>query len=798
MVLLILLQLDTLGKSILNAYEEHEDLFDDGTDSKFAMACQAIGSMGGMITNIANGIQAYAEMKIPVYDKNGNITSYAKITTNTFKNASKTIGDLITILGNTLMGEYKTHSDWFKDGPDSDMAKISSAIGAMGSMISSIAAGIQSYSELMIPDQWDKDGNPIHFRKMSDTEIKQSGENIKTVITSIVSAISDVYKDNTNLFKLNDDGDSLFTKILDSCMTAGDVISAIAEAIKGYADLKFGDTDKLDGGIFDKASQNIGKVLENIGKAFNKTFIAHKDWFELTETNTLWPFGSKTKPAAGDPPFIKVMKGASMMGNVISTIAEAIHKYAELKFGDDNTASPDNIFDSASKNIATVLITIGNAFETVYENNPKLFKGDNAKRVADGIVKLCVGVSSIGRIIKEFAGMKYIKEYGADGKPIYEKMTKTDFETASENIKTVLTTISTAIDEAADHKIFRNNKKINNMIDAIKKTSSILGVLTASWKKNIDKLTEINNTNVDINSIFGKLESFLTKINELNKKLINGGEENGNILDKIFSNDNSPLENVNALTSSLFDLVSINDQVKDIAFDKLTEGLDSINSSVSKLDNINKLKSHREELNKYVKTVNNINNVKIDKMLRFVNAMNKLASKMGNLDNLTNAISENLTSVLDKLAERMTDAKETINKAETLQNKRQEKINKTIENIKSIMSQKLSIEISQVTDNNTLGGGTTTTSGGNETNTTSNSGGNNTSSMNNNLSETSTDNSTTSNSSQKTGSNKRAQVITNNTIKSSNNIDEKLDQIDNAVQLIKNKLFNSTNPNIKG
>ena len=82
--------------------------------------------------------------------------------------------------------------------------------------------------------------------------------------------------------------------------------------------------------------------------------------------------------------------------------------------------------------------------------------------------------------------------------------------------------------------------------------------------------------------------------------------------------------------------------------------------------------------------------------------MNILATKLGNLDGLTEAISNKLSEELSKLTKELTNAKNVINKAETIQTKRQEIIEKQVKNVKEILGQSLRIEIAQVTDNNTL------------------------------------------------------------------------------------------------
>ena len=57
--------------------------------------------------------------------------------------------------------------------------------------ISNIAEVLQNIASLRLPTKFDKTGKPIGFREMTEDDFTNAGENIRTIITSIVTALSD-------------------------------------------------------------------------------------------------------------------------------------------------------------------------------------------------------------------------------------------------------------------------------------------------------------------------------------------------------------------------------------------------------------------------------------------------------------------------------------------------------------------------------------------------------------------------------------------------------------------------------
>ena len=70
---------------------------------------------------------------------------------------------------------------------------------------------------------------------------------------------------------------------------------------------------------------------------------------------------------------------------------------------------------------------------------------------------------------------------------------------------------------------------------------------------------------------------------------------------------------------------------------------------------------------------------------------------MGNLDNLTTAIAEKLSGVLAELVEKLEESKTTIETAERIQTARHKLIDKSIDKVKEIMENPISVLVSSDT-----------------------------------------------------------------------------------------------------
>lgn len=520
-----------LGESIITSYESHKEWFKNGEDSIFAQACTAIGSMGNMISQIAGGISAYAQLKIPNWsagvNADGTPKQYMKMNEKTFTNAANTINSIVTRIGQTIIDTYKNHSKWFDDGEDSDFVVACTAIGHMGEMIGSIAEGIKSYAELKIPIEY-KNGKAINFRELNKTDFENASKNISTVISTIGGAIIKEFDTHRYWFLVKSEGDTTpFQRVIEGCTAMGEMIGLIAEGVQKYGEGKMPiDWDdngkpikyvKLDPKLYEEAANNIAKVITYIGTAIED--VTKGELF--TRWNSTNVINNVITMYNGILPFI----------GKLSTI---ISNYASLKMADDFNAKgtptkyvkmqPTDI-SKAGENIGSILGAIGTAIVTTVNEHSEIFgdktllfgtnpnpKASPAYRAALAISEITKPIATMSQILAYYSMGKFPYVEGVDdkGKPILKLMKdKFDYNTVKTNVENVLLAIVTPL-----HDVI-NNDKVNdvftkdgdktlgslraaqitamaNQITALTKEIANLGEVAV--KDSTDKLTPIKNT----------------------------------------------------------------------------------------------------------------------------------------------------------------------------------------------------------------------------------------------------------------------------------------------------------------
>ena len=798
-----------LGKTVISTYEQHPDWFDDGEESKFTLACTAISGMGEMIGSVAEGIQSYAELKVPIkWDDKGNPIEYRELNDDIFESASKNIGLIVTNLGESIEKVYNQHPNWFKseliniksgifssESKESDPPFIKAIQGCimMGELISSIAEGIQDYAAGKMPIKWDKNGNPVDWVKMDDGVYSAASQKIGEVITWIGTTIATIYENHKEWFapttvKTKDGGwfgsdefkesDPPFIKAIKSCLLMGNVISNIAEGIQKYAELYMpvydkngvftGKYTKLPDTIFDEAGTNIGKVITGIGKALKLTYENNKELFE-------------------DDKYKDIVNSTSKIGTIISSIAKGIQTYASLRYPVewDKNGNPikfqkmdDTTISDATDKISKILTTIGDTVADVADD--EIFNKFNIAKVnnmLESMKKTSSVISMMAKTIRMYATMEFVEYDPVTKAKTVQKLNEQEIQKATESIAKVLTTIGTAIIDTVGNNtvIFgQNANKLKTIITGCKllvgATNSIFTTVneivklgTTDNTKKLEKIAEnlkqyiqefkkisaafigmpifkgisgenaISNNLDMIEKLVDRLLPILNKINGIKdggelKTLLSLTETFMNIVARLkgmvsnkdenkidfstfnFEDTSKDLnEKINLFADNVDRVIDLSEHSKEIG----TEGLNNISTGISEVDRvlqeikgIENFTKHNVQLDKYVQTVNKLQLSKINGLTDMIKAMNTLTSRLGNVDRLTEAIADKLSSVLDKLVSEMKEAEKIIKESEVIQKKRHELIEKSTKNVVEIMKQKLVVEISQVQDNAGLTGDT--------------------------------------------------------------------------------------------
>jgi hypothetical protein len=182
---------NNITSGLIGAYNllTRYDIEDD-----FGEIVEMFGKTGELISNIATGIQAYADLKIATsWDAEGKPRSFRKLSENDFKNASNNI---MTVLGTVLFGADSVSDSGitvkggivgFYDklcsfGIEEDIKDIIESFVPAGELISSMAESIGSFSKMQFATAWNNEGKPISFTKVTSNDVIEASKNIMQVL----------------------------------------------------------------------------------------------------------------------------------------------------------------------------------------------------------------------------------------------------------------------------------------------------------------------------------------------------------------------------------------------------------------------------------------------------------------------------------------------------------------------------------------------------------------------------------------------------------------------------------------
>ena len=547
----------TMSEGIMDVYENHQDWY--GGDVNIAAAAAAAGPWGllgaimqssqktpmerviahdiklaKLISITANSIKDYAELKVPIkWNEQGNPVEYRKITDEDFANAADNIVKVMTTLSYGLMSVYNNHDKWYKGTGlfgtgDTPMEKVIKTDTKLANVISSVAASVKDYSELLIPVEWSKEtGKPIKFEKMKPEDFTAAGENIGRVVTAATLGLMGYYTDKNGniiassqkatidkyLMKDENDDQEEFSRLLENSQKIGTIISSMADSISKYAKMLVPDQwdpktgtpihyVRMDGTMMQDAGEGIGKIIRGVANAL---IIAYK------KNKAMFGWDEKEQKFNSDSPIKHVIDSCVNIGNVISGVADGITKFAEMKIpiAWDDTGKPikfqkinENVFTDAGTHINDILTALGKTMNTVYNDNQQLFTIPTKKegglfgigasevpvekmtpfeKVTAASVQMTQVIGSIAQALQTFADKKAIGK-DKNGNDIIVGITDSTLNLAKTSITNTLTTVAATFNKLAtgkDAKIF-TSKSMNVIVEAVGNMMSVVGTMSTS------------------------------------------------------------------------------------------------------------------------------------------------------------------------------------------------------------------------------------------------------------------------------------------------------------------------------
>ena len=416
----------TLADGLIQAYNKNDSLFNEGfvTNSEFSKICKSFSKMGPMLTDMANAVQLWADLKIPVYKPNSTeIQTYVQLTDEHFKKVGDHIKYVVEALGKGIIEAYKGNPNFNLD----TFEDVLEAIYPMGSFLKDMAQGIQAWADLKVP-VYKKGSTEIEtYVDLDDEKITTAATNIGKVVKNLVDGIGKAY--NQKLFDVDFPwlGNSPIEKVIKSTTSMGNMLKTMASAISDWVELKIPVYDtgydangnlkvkewiQLDNQKFTDASNHIKDVVTFFAKEIAKLYEEHEEWFKAAS----WT-------GVGKSPIARVAASIEPMGNMLKTMADAIKNWVSLKIpqyggGLDKDGNPQitgyvtlekDEFKKASDHIELVVKTIGETLINVVEQHPQIFKkGDNKLKKASEAIKITGdALTSIAKTLGNYASGKF-------------------------------------------------------------------------------------------------------------------------------------------------------------------------------------------------------------------------------------------------------------------------------------------------------------------------------------------------------------------------------------------------------
>jgi hypothetical protein len=196
-----------------------------------AIAAMYVGApalmMSGLaLVAIAKGIEKFQAMDI---DYNVLPMQIAKVTT--------VLGDAFGAIGKKYPGGGGgfISAMFGSGGGTSDVAQGISAVSGMGRALTGIATGVQAMADLKFPIKWDKNGNPIAFRTLTDDDFAKVTINTQKIVTALSGTFGKIgsapeAKDPWGWF-----GNSAVEEGIQIVKKMGDPLVSLSEFVSAFA-----------------------------------------------------------------------------------------------------------------------------------------------------------------------------------------------------------------------------------------------------------------------------------------------------------------------------------------------------------------------------------------------------------------------------------------------------------------------------------------------------------------------------------------------------------------------------------
>ena len=658
----------------------------------------------------------------------------------------------------------------------------------IGDIISNIAEGLKGYAELKLPTGFKSDGTPSGFRPFKDSDFNSAAINMARIVGLMFLAIGGLITGQMNLpdsrgnittleitplpiwaLRENMFIDSPFTVLINNATKIGDIISNISKGLQDYAllkiptgfDPKTGEptgftrmTDKT----FTDAAKNIAAVVTGMFVPFinmaNGNFDpSDSEFTKLVNKHEFEAFFHEGW--FNDSPAQLLLKNASKLGGIISSLTNAMKDYADFRVADkwDEKGNPihyeridlNKVIPNATANITSIVTSMFGIMMDIAKD-PKMQKiqktaVEKTQGFMSAMVPMTTMLANVSDIIGSYALGKFCKynEKGEEIPPVFN-ITDDNIRIARENMrKTVDCMLGMFTDtQASIAENLGDYKSIADLIDPSNHENGLKQMYddfkgeddTADLAKYTEALAKAqkNNNEAYVQGTIGVLLSVINGLKTISGAVKDIIEETSkidigsslyerqgytwltkNIHDILHVGTKNILRVTGGLTSGTrlftkdqlkitkekFKLISdlISDEID--LFAKLGELDEKQNNSINKNNGRSPIATLSDDLAKFSIKISGLNTNKMNTVIKLANAVEKMGAQFGGIDRLVNAITNKLTVVLVKLISQLNASATTINKAEKIQATRHALIKEAIKSIDGLMKQQINVMIRQ-------------------------------------------------------------------------------------------------------
>jgi hypothetical protein len=447
-----------VARPIVSTIKDNPDLFKEGAfnDSPAVNAAKAVGEIGKTLTPLAQGVQFWSMLKVPVYEGE-KIKEYITLGDDQFAQVAINIKRVIEAVGGALVTTVKNSTFIFGSwnggliSSDAPALNASKSILLISNSLSPIAQCLAYYASGKFPiiTGYDAHGKPIIDLSTTITQdtMKVAQQNIKDVLTAILDVLKDVQGDfGGDWFGSGSDverASKAVTEVANSLKTMVDVVGNMSKTDFATVNAQVNTTQK-----------NIKSLLEGVVSIF-----------------TL--FNSTAKDA----------EGKDMTNGWLSRIWNGKNKTIEQFLNDtagDIKSAIGGIVD-ASKEISKLFTEISDLQKTITDNQNSVTSFIKQTPVEKGSKEMqYVIVKNIGNILSTFTA-------------IVSSIDKEELSSNASDIKTIAKDVDTFTDGFGDilKSLTKAMQSTNSFVSADRSALGNLQAVLNEYKNSMLKMVTV-------------------------------------------------------------------------------------------------------------------------------------------------------------------------------------------------------------------------------------------------------------------------------------------------------------------